>query len=319
MLEKYVKIKPRLGKRLIDQRYLLLMSVPFIVYLLVFRYIPLGGWLMAFQDYRPHHGWFGAPWASVGGEVKIFKHFIELFNHRLFIPSLQNTLGMSFLLLVFGTFSAITFAVLLNELRYLPFKRVTQTISYLPHFVSWVVVAQIVTQFFAISGPFNDILISFGLVSQDSPTNIMIKKEYFWWIVTFTDVWKSMGWSAIIYLAAMAGIDSQIYEAAEIDGVSRLQKIFYITLPGIKGTIAILLILSIGNLFNIGFERQMLLSNALTQDKALTLDWFALQFGINLTRFSFGTAIGIFRSGISILLLLTANFVAKKLGIGRLF
>ena len=304
------KKKIPLGKRLVDQRYLLLLSVPFVVWLIVFRYIPLIGWLMAFQDYRPHLGWFGSPWVGL-------KHFKELFSARLFGIALQNTLGMSVLLLSFGTVTAISFAVLLNELRYLPFKRFTQTVSYLPHFVSWVVVANIITSFLSVNGPLNEILMAFNLIKE--PTNIMLKPEYFWWLVTFADIWKEMGWNAIIYLAAMAGIDAQIYEAAEIDGVNRLQKIMYITLPGISGTIIILLILSIGNIINIGFERQFFMGNAVTQPKAFVLDWYALNYGIGLFRYSFGTAIGIFRSVVSITLLLIANFLARRSGVGRLF
>jgi len=298
------------GKRLFDQRYLLLLSVPFIIWLFIFRYIPLIGWIMAFQDYKPNLGWFNSPWVG-------FKHFADLFKANLFYQALQNTLGMSLMMLVFGTFMAITFAVLLNELRYLPFKRFTQTVSYLPHFVSWVVVANIVKEMLAIYGPINDILLNLGWITDR--TNVLIKQEYFWWVVTIADIWKEMGWNAIIYLAAMAGIDSQIYEAAEIDGVNRFQKIWHITLPGIKGTIIILLILSIGNILNIGFERQFMLQTALTAPKALTLDFYAFRYGLSQYRYSFGTAIGIFKSVISIILLFIANYAAKKSGTGRLF
>jgi putative aldouronate transport system permease protein len=265
---------------------------------------------MAFQDYRPNLGWFKSPFVGL-------KHFIELFRAPLFYRALRNTLGMSGLLLVFGTFMAITFAVLLNELRFLPFKRFTQTVSYLPHFVSWVVVASIITQMLSISGPVNEILISLGWIKE--PTNVMIKPEYFWQLVTIADVWKEMGWNAIIYLAAMAGIDAQIYEAAEIDGVNRLQKILYVTLPGIKNTVIILLILSIGNILNIGFERQFMLQNAVTAPVALVLDYYALQYGIQMFRYSFGTAIGIFKSMVSVMVLFLANYLARKSGSGRIF
>jgi len=299
-----------LGRKLFEQRYLLLLSFPFVIWLFIFCYGPLIGWLMAFQDYKPQLGWFHSPWVGL-------KNFIDLFKAPLFYRSMQNTLAMSFLMLVFGTVTAITFAVLLNEIRYLPFKRFTQTVSYLPHFVSWVVVSAIITQMLAISGPVNEILISLRILKE--PTNIMIKPEYFWFIVTFADIWKEMGWNAIIYLAAMAGIDAQIYEAAEIDGVNRFQKIWYITLPGIQGTIAILLILSIGNIINTGFERQFLLSNAVTFPKALVLDYYALNYGIGMFRYSFGTAIGVFKSVVSIVLLVLANWVARKSGVGKVF
>jgi len=298
------------SRKLFEQRYLLLLSVPFIIWLIVFCYVPLIGWLMAFQDYKPQFGWFKSPWVGL-------KHFKDLFKAQLFYRSLQNTLAMSFLMLVFGTVTAITFAVLLNELRYLPLKRFTQTVSYLPHFVSWVVVSAIITQMLAITGPVNELLLSMGVIKE--PTNIMIKPEYFWFIVTFADIWKEMGWNAIIYLAAMAGIDAQVYEAAEIDGVNRFQKIWNVTLPGIQGTIAILLILSVGNIINTGFERQFLLSNAITAPKALVLDYYALNYGIQMFRYSFGTAIGVFKSIVSIILLLSANWIAKKSGVGKVF
>ncbi|MCL2805394.1 MAG: ABC transporter permease subunit [Treponema sp.] len=298
------------AKRLFNQRYLLLMSVPFIVWLVVFKYIPIWGWTMAFQDYKPHLGFFDQTWVG-------FRYFKELFNAPLFYQALQNTLGMSILGLVFGTVSALGFALLLNELRFLSFKRFTQTVSYLPHFVSWVVTANIVTSLLSINGPINEILVSLKIISE--PINVMIKPEYFWWLVVFSDIWKETGWNAIIYLAAMTGIDSQVYEAAEIDGANRIQKVFFITLPGISTTIFILLILNIGNLVNIGFEKQFLLGNAVTATKALVLDKYALDYGIGLFRFSFGTAIGIFKSVVSIILLFAANYLIKKSGRGKLF
>jgi len=303
-------LKQPLSKRLYSQRYLLLMSVPFVLWLLIFKYIPLAGWIMAFQDYKPHLGFFNQTWVGL-------KHFRDLFNSPMFYQALKNTLGMSLLGLVFGFIAPIIFALLLNELRFRPFKRFTQTVSYLPHFVSWVVAANLVTSILSISGPVNEILLSLKIVSE--PVNFMIKQEYFWWLVVFADIWKEVGWNAIIYLAAIAGIDSQIYEAADIDGANRLEKIWFITLPGISSTIIILLILNIGNIINIGFEKQFLLGNAVTATKALVLDKFALDFGIGLFRYSFGTAIGIFKSVVSIALLLLANSLAKRTGRGKLF
>jgi len=303
-------MQKRWVRTLHGQKYLLLMSVPFVLWLVVFRYIPIFGWTMAFQDYRLHLGFFEQTWVGL-------HHFRELFQSANFYLALQNTVAMSLIGLTFNTIAALTFAILLNELRVLPFKRFTQTVSYLPHFVSWVVAANIITSMLSLSGPVNGLLLSLRIISE--PINWMARPEYFWWLVGLADVWKSTGWNAIIYLAAMAGINSQLYEAAQIDGVNRFQKIWHITLPGISATIFILLILNIGNLLNIGLERQFLLGNAVTANRAFVLDWFALDFGIGLFRFSFGTAIGIFRSVVSILLLFLANFVAKKAGWARLF
>jgi len=293
-----------------SQRYLLLLSVPFVIWLVVFKYLPLGGWLIAFQDFKPHLGFFGQKWVGL-------KQFRDLFNSPRFYQALKNTLGMSSLSLVLGFTSSIGFAVMLNELRFLPFKRAVQTVSYLPHFVSWVIAANIVTGMLSPTGAVNSLLLSLSL--RSTPINFMIKPELFWWIVVLADIWKETGWNAIIYLAAMAGIDSQIYEAAEIDGANRLQKIWFVTLPGIRATIVILLIITVGNIVNIGFEKQFLLGNAVVANEALVLDKYALDFGIGLFRYSFGAAIGIFKSLVSIVLLLAANAAAGKISDARLF
>jgi putative aldouronate transport system permease protein len=303
------EIKKPFLQRLVDQRYLLLMSAPFILWLLVFRYAPLTGWAMAFEDYKPQIGFFQQQFAG-------FKHFKALFAAPQFYQSLRNTLGMSFLGMVFGFTSSIAFAILLNELRLLQFKRFTQTVSYLPHFVSWVIVANIVTSILAPSGPVNEILVKWGILKE--PYNFMIQKNLFWWIVVFADIWKETGWNAIIYLAAITGIDTAIYESAAIDGANRLQKIWFITLPGIQSTIVILLIMSIGNIINIGFEKQMLLGNSVVAENALVLDKYALDYGIGLFRYSYGTAIGIFKSAVSIVLLIFANTIARRVSDERL-
>lgn len=297
-------------KRMMSQKMLIAMSLPFVLWLIIFRYVPVVGWLMAFQDYKPQNGFFGNEWVGL-------KHFRDLFNEPTFFRALENTIGMGVLGLVFTTIAAITFALLLNEMRFLRFKKLTQTISYLPHFVSWVIVANIVTTMLSIEGPINSLLTSIGLL--DDPINFMAKPGMFWGIVTSAEVWKSTGWNAIIYFAAMAGIDPQLYEAAKVDGASRLRQMWHITLPSIRSVIIVLLILSIGNLINIGFEKQMLLGNNIVMDKAIVIDLYALNYGIGMFRYSFGTAIGIFKSVVSVILILIANGFAKKIGEGRVF
>lgn len=297
-------------KRMMSQKMLIAMSLPFVLWLIIFRYIPVVGWLMAFQDYKPQNGFFGNEWVGL-------KHFRDLFNEPTFFRALENTIGMGVLGLVFTTLAAITFALLLNEMRFLRFKKLTQTISYLPHFVSWVIVANIVTTMLSIEGPINGLLTSIGIL--DDPINFMAKPGMFWGIVTSAEVWKSTGWNAIIYFAAMAGIDPQLYEAAKVDGASRLRQMWHITLPSIRSVIIVLLILSIGNLINIGFEKQMLLGNNIVMDKAIVIDLYALNYGIGMFRYSFGTAIGIFKSVVSVILILIANGFAKKIGEGRVF
>lgn len=297
-------------KRLSTQKMLLLMALPFVIWLIIFKYIPVAGWTMAFQDYKPQFSVWEQDWVG-------WKHFKDLFNEPMFYRALENTLGMGILGLVFGTGSAIFFALLLNEMRFMALKKWTQTISYLPHFVSWVIVANIVITMLSPEGVINNILTGIGLI--ESPINFMANPDMFWGIVTAADVWKETGWNAIIYLAAMAGVDPQLYEAAKVDGASRWRQMWHITLPSIRSVIIVLLILNIGNLINIGFEKQMLLGNNIVMEKALVIDLYALDYGIGMFRYSFGTAIGIFKSVISVILILICNGIAKRIGEGRVF
>jgi putative aldouronate transport system permease protein len=230
----------------------------------------------------------------------------------MFYLVMRNTLAMSFMGLVAGFAVPILFAVLLNEVRQMFFKRFVQTVSYLPHFVSWVVVAGIVTKMLSTdNGAINDLLLWLGVISE--PIQFMAKGEWFWGIVTASDVWKETGWNAIIYLAAIAGISPELYEAAKVDGASRLRQMWHITLPGIRSTIIILLIMSIGHLISIGFEKQFLLGNNLVADYSSVLDLYALNYGLGMGRFSFGTAINIFNSVVSLMLLFAANGLFKKI------
>lgn len=296
-------------QKLKDQRFLILMSAPFVIWVIIFKYIPLAGWIMAFEDYKPKLGLLGSKWVG-------FKHFIALFHEEQFYQALQNTLAMSILAIIFGTTFSVGFAILLNELRSVRMKRVVQTVSYLPHFVSWVVVANIVGQILSTTGTLNEILLGLHLVKE--PVNFLSQPNLFWGIVTGSDLWKETGWNAIIYLAAITGIDMQLYEAAKVDGANRWEQIVNITLPSIKGTIIILLIMSIGNLVNIGFEKQMLLGNNTVAAKSLVLDKYALDYGIGMVRYSYGTAIGMFKSVVGIVLIFFANTLAKKSGEGQL-
>nr|WP_302597233.1 ABC transporter permease subunit [uncultured Cellulosilyticum sp.] len=301
--------KASFGQKLKDQKYLIAMSAPFVIWVLVFKYAPLAGWLMAFQDYKPAKGIFGSKWVG-------FKHFITLFKEEQFYQALINTLGMSILAIVFGTLCSITFAILLNEMRGVKYKKLVQTVSYLPHFVSWVVVANIVGQLLSPNGVVNELLVNLHILKQ--PINFLAVPNMFWGIVTASDIWKETGWNAIIYLAAITGIDMQLYEAAKVDGANRWQQIWNITLPSIKGTIIILLIMNIGGLVNIGFEKQYLLGNNIVAEKSLVLDKYVLDYGIGMMRYSYGTAIGIFKSVVSIILIWFANRLAKKSGEGQL-
>ncbi len=286
------------------QRYLFLMSMPFFLWLIVFKYIPIYGWITAFQDYKI---WL-SPWEQ---EWVGLKYFIEVLTDERFWRAFRNTIAMSTMGLVAGYTVPIIFALFLNEVRHKYFKRSIQTVSYLPHFVSWVVVASMFIKLLSSEGgAVNKVLISLGLLSE--PVQFMAQPKLFWIIVTIASLWKELGWSTIIYLAAMAGINPQLYEAATMDGCGRFKKMWYITLPSIAPTIIILFILSFGKLTQIGFEKQLLLGNSIVMDYAEVIDLYVLKYGIGTMRYAFGTAVGVFNSLIAITLLVTANTILKK-------
>lgn len=289
------------------QRYLLLMSVPFVVWLVIFKYVPLWGWTMAFQDVRPKTFALSVWERDLVG----FGNFTKAFTDRLFKQTMINTIGTSLLGILLGTVCAIIFALMLNEIRFLKFKKVTQTISYLPHFVSWVVIASIAKMVLNDGGMLDTLLdTKLKLMSTNSPL--------FWVVVCMINVWKEMGWDAIVYLSAMAGIDQGLYEAAKVDGAGRLKRIWHITLPGIKPTIIVLLIMSVGSTLNVAMERQMLLSNGIVQDHAMVLSWFSYLRGIGNNNYGVGTAIGMFQSVVGIALLLIVNKIAGLFGESKL-
>ncbi|MET3846792.1 MULTISPECIES: sugar ABC transporter permease [unclassified Paenibacillus] len=292
-----------------SQQQLIWMSVPLTLYIILFAYVPVWGWTMAFQNYKPARSFSQQDWVG-------FKQFKFLFTDDDFMRVLRNTIAMSFINLVLGFVTAIVLALLLNEIRKVVWKRTVQTISYLPHFLSWVIVTGIVATSLASDGIINDILMKLHLIKE--PILWLSEGKYFWGIVGASHVWKEVGWNTIIYLAAMASIDPALYEAAEMDGASRYRKMLHVTLPGIKSTIVILLIMSIGHILDAGFEVQYLLGNGLVVDWAETIDIFVLKYGIAQGNYSLATAGGIFKTVVSVALLLVANWTAKRLGEERL-
>ena len=286
------------------QWQLLIMSVPMFLYVLFFNYYPMYFWVSAFQDYKPKLGIAGSKWVG-------WKNFQWLFGRADFINSVRNTLAMSVINLVFGTVSAVLLAVLLNEVINRKFKRTVQTITYLPHFLSMVIVVGMAQNLFASTGSVNELLMGLGLVKE--PVFFLGEGKYFWWLVGVINVWKEVGWGTIIYISAMTSIDPCLYEAASIDGAGRFQRILHVTLPGIKSTFVILLIMNIGHLMEAGFEMQYLLGNAQVLDWSQTIDVFVLKYGISKQQYGVATAAGMFKSVVAILLLLVANFTAKKL------
>jgi len=296
----------------LKQYQLFLMLAPAVAWLVIFQFIPLWGWHMAFVEYKLGKPIFEQQFVGL-------RYFFDLFQDFRFYNALKNTVIMSFLqICINGFIMPIAFAVMLNEIRFMKFKRVVQSVSYLPHFVSWAVVAGIVIQSLSPStGIINEILMALRIIDQ--PINFLAQESYFYGIITVSGLWKSMGWSSIIYIAAITGIDQELYEAAQADGASRLKKIWHITLPSIQPTIIIMFIIGIAGLIGTGFEAQLLLRNSLTMEKAEVLTLYALKYGIGMLRFSFGTAVGIFVSVISVSLVLITNAFFRRFSDSSLF
>jgi len=286
-----------------DYALYILLLFPMIYYI-VFKYVPMYGVTIAFKDYNLFKGVMGSEW--VGLDV-----FREVFAMKDFYQVVRNTLLLNFLDLLFGFPAPIVLAILLNEVGNQIYKRISQTIVYLPHFLSWVIIGGMVYQIFSTeTGLVNIVLRSLGLNS------IPFLAESKNWIITYVSVgiWQSMGWGTIIYLAAITGINSELYEAAEVDGAGRLRKIWHITLPGIKPTIIILLILNVGRVMTIGFDRPYILGNPLVADYSNVISVFVYNYGLKAARYSLATAVGLFQSVVSIVFLLTTNYLARKTG-----
>lgn len=297
-------------KELIKQRPLLIWSAIFFVYGFIFYYLPLGGWIMAFQNYKNKTGFFHSKWVGL-------EKFKFLFSDVTFLRVIRNTFCMGALNLVFSTVLAIAFAILLNEVKVTKIKKPIQTVSYLPHFLSWIIVTGILNDMLSSTGIVNELLVKFGIM--DSTVPFFSIPWLFWPIVTFAHLWKETGWNAIIYLSAITSIDPTLYEAGAIDGAGRWQKIKHITLPSLRPTIIVLLIMNMGNLLNVGFEVQYLLGNDVVKSVSDTIDIYVLKWGISQSDYSLGTAAGIFKSVVSIAIILIANSIAKRHGEERLF
>jgi len=277
------------------------------------------GIIIAFKDYKIQtgiEGIFSSSWIGLFH----FKSLIEDYN----FPNLvRNTLILSILKVIFSYPVPILFAIMLNEVKHMFFKRFVQTVSYLPHFISWVVVTGIAYAFFSTGyGVFNELLLSLHII--DKPWDVLTNPDSFYGLAVMTAIWKEAGWWTIIFLAALAGIDPALYEAAEIDGASRMKKILYITLPGLKSASIIVLILSIGSMLGGGlvgsnFEQSMLLGNAINSDTSQIIQTYAFRVGLAEGRFSYATAIDLMQSVISVLLIFTSNFIAKKVSGTGLF
>lgn len=289
-------------KRMVAHRQLYLMLVPVIIYFVIFKYIPMFGLVIAFQDYRVFGGIWKSPWIGL-------ENFIKFLTGRLAVPIIWNTVIINILSLIFGYPTIIVFALLLNEVVHSKLKRVIQTVTYLPHFISMVVV---VSMLVAILSPTYGIVSAIFKQMGREPIFFMGEAQYFRTLYIVSDIWQRTGWGSIIFLAAISAIDPCLYEAAAIDGASRFKQTMHVTLPGISSTIIIMLILRLGRLLEVGFEKIFLMQNSSNRVVSEVLSTYVYQRGIIGNDFGYATAVGLFNSVISLILVLAANILSRK-------
>ncbi|MCM8710740.1 ABC transporter permease subunit [Clostridium sp. SYSU_GA19001] len=305
----------KLLKKLWEQRYLYLLLLPALVWVIVICYAPMYGLYMAFVNYTPTgEPFFKGLLNSKFVGLEWFRYFVSSPDFYIVI---RNTLAMSLLTLIMSFPAPIILALALNEVRSIFTKKFVQTVSYLPYFISWVIAANIFLTLLSSEGVVNNILKTLHLT--DSNILFFQKGEYFWWIIAFANTWKVMGYNSIIYLSAIAGISQEQYEAAKVDGANRIQQMIHITLPSLKPTIVILLVLAIGGILNAGFEQQLLMQNNAIMNYSDVIDTYVYRYGLQNGMFSYASAVGLFKSIISFVLLIIANYSAKKLNDQSLF
>ncbi len=282
-------------------KYLIFLAIPVVLWYLIFCYIPMYGIIIAFKDFNPVKGVFGSAWVG-------FRHFKEFFNSYYAWRVIRNTLLLNIYGLIFSFPAPIILAVLLNELRSKWFKKTVQTVTYLPHFVSMVVICGMITDFTSQSGIINTIIEMFG----GERVSFLLYPEYFRTIYVASGVWQGVGWGSILYLAALTGIDQELYAAASIDGAGRWRQFLSVTLPGITPTISIMLILNIGNMMNVGYEKVILLYNPNTYETADIISSYVYRRGLINADYSFSVAVGLFNSLVNLVMIIIANQTSKK-------
>ncbi|MDE6892594.1 MAG: ABC transporter permease subunit [Lachnospiraceae bacterium] len=283
---------------------LTLLALPFIVFVLAFSYVPLFGWILAFINYKPGLKIWDCDFSGLYYFKLIFQDWYKMAS------VLKNTLAMSFLGLICTPLPAV-FAIFLSELPSVRFKKVVQTLTTIPNFISWVIIYALAYALFSTEGVVNQILLNAGIIEKAG--NVLGNSNVVWGFQTALNVWKGLGWNAIIYFAAIAGIDSELYDAAGVDGAGRFQKILHITVPGISSTFFVLLLLQVSNLLALGIDQYLAFYNSMVADKILVLDLYVYRLGLITQDYSYATAVGIFKSLISIILLFSVNGLSKKL------
>ncbi|MFP4366613.1 MAG: ABC transporter permease [Bacteroidales bacterium] len=293
----------RILKKLYQQKYLFLLIIPGLVGFFIFNYIPMGGIVIAFKDYDLVQGIWKSPWVG----IKYFEQFITGYHFKTIM---RNTIGISLMKLFLGFPVPIIFALLLNEIKNYYFKRTIQTISYLPHFLSWVVALGIIGKILSVDGGIvNELLIMIG----KEPVNFFSNKKAMWPLIYLSEIWKETGWNSIIYLAALATIDVQLYEAAYVDGANRFKRMWHISLPGIKGTIAILFILAAGNILHTNFDQLYLLATPPVIDVTEVIDTYIYRRTLQNMQYSLGAAAGLFKAILNVCIVFMVNGITKKL------
>lgn len=295
-------------KQIINCRYLYLMLLPALVWLILFKYLPMYGIVIAFKDYNIFKGIQDSPWVG-------FAHFRDFFGYHRFGDLLKNTVVISALKILFAFPFPILLALMLNEVGNKLVKRSVQTIIYFPHFLSWVIVGGLVITLLSPDGLINAVLKLFGA----SPEVWVAKSSHFRSILVISEMWKESGWNTVIYMAALSGINEEIYEAAVIDGATRFQKMRYITLPSLLPTIAVLMILRMGSIMEAGFEQVLILQNTNVLDVGDIIDTYVYRVGLEQRQYSYSTAVGLFKSCINMFFVLGTNAIVKKAGQDGLF
>jgi putative aldouronate transport system permease protein len=296
--------KNRVWSGMKRDRFLYLLAFPGIIYFILFKYVPMWGILISFQEYSPFQGLLQSNWIGL-------EHFQRFFSNPDFFQLFRNTMAINLLNLIFFFPLPIVLSLMLNEVRSAAYKKLLQSVVYLPHFLSWVIIVGISFLFLSQGeGILNKILVELGMDKIDFLTN----KNYFWAILTIQSIWKEAGWGTVIFLAAIAGIDPQLYEASTMDGAGKLRQMWHITLPGIRSVVIVLLILRIGHMMDVGFEQVFLMMNGAVSEVADVFDTYVYRLGVKQGQFSFSTAVGLFKSVIGLLLVVGANQLAKKFG-----
>jgi len=295
-----------LRSRIWKQKYLYLMLLPLLAAVVIFRYLPMTGWLMAFKDYQLGMSIWDAEWAG----LEHFRKFFSATGDAMFV--LRNTLVLSVLSIALNLVLSCMTAILLNELIFKKYKTLVQTASFFPFFVSWVIAYTLFSAFFAANtGVINTILVKMGVL--DEGLNLLGDKKYSWLLMILVNIWRSLGYNTVIFLAAITSIDTTQYEAAEIDGAGRLAKIRYITLPSVAPTFVVLLVMNSGWIFNVNFEQFYLFTNITNRSTMEVFDMYIYRYGMELLDFSYATAVGVVKTVVSILILVIVNTTSKKL------